>query len=418
MKSRILPLFLCLFLMFSAMAALAQSKVPSVGSDEQTLQSALQRLRKFKVPENEKAVFVPELVRQDLARAKSSLFHIIVNTLNAQELNLPDKQLTVFVIGALKVKGIAVLKGEEECEGVYGCILSVELKHPAERNDVLMLTTALQIPFGDDGSFYVLEKISGKWQAALIYEAKLYKQIDGAHGSLQSAFFLPAAEQPWSIALTHYSPEPTSVWQRLTMIVLGKGSAPTTPRREYIVSDSIYVGEDASIRTDNSGFTIHYTTDSLVDSESGIRVNILHLQRIDSVWVRTAPYADNAEGFVDEWMRLKWDDAVNLSDHTNLTALQAWHHMLLQPSKGISFSLNDSYECGTGTGIWRIAIDVDLDDGIKTVLPPTVYFKLMISKTDQRVLEISVVAFNECPQTKVAHSPGNEPHTDGYALLR
>jgi hypothetical protein len=407
MKARNMPILVFL-LLFAALAAPSQSKATAVVSDEQTLQAALQRLKKFKVPDNEKAVFVPELVRQDIARAKVSLFHIIVNTLNAQELNLPDKQLTVFVVGSLKVKGITILKKVEECEGSYGCILNVELKHPAERADILFLTTSFQVPFGDDGSLYVLEHISGKWLPALVYESKDYKQINGAHMGLRSAFFSSGADQSWSIALIHDNPWPTSVWQRLTMTVLSKGSTPNTPKLEYIVSDNINVGEDSSIRADKTGFIIRYITDSLVDQDTNARINIMHLQHSAEGWYRTAPYADNAEGLVDEWMRLRWDDAVDLSDRSNLTTLQEWHKKLLPQPKGVQFSLNDSYECGMGSGFWRVAVDVDLDEGIKTALPPTIYFKLLMTKTEQRVLEVSAVAFNECPQTKVARSVMDE----------
>jgi|GEM_PF-4656049 len=405
MKYRILPLFV-LTVLITVMAVQAQTKAAPVATDEQILKAALQRLKKFKVPDNEKAVLVPEPVRQDITLAKTALFRIIVKTLNAQELHLTDKQLTVFIIGSLKVKGISVLnlKKDEECESAYGCILGIELKHSAARPDIILLTTHFTVAAGNDGSLYVLEYVAGHWQPALVFEAAPYKEITGTHEGIEAALSSLGAGQPWYIAVSYTNAALASVWQHLTVSILSKGTTSVVPKTEYTVSDTVNIGESRSIRGDRSGFTIRYTTDFPMDEDKLSRINILHLERKDSAWKRTAPFTDSAEGLVDEWMRLKWDDAADLSDRSNLAVLQEWHRKLAQPKKGVQFSLNDSYECGAGSGLWRVMIDVDFDDGVKTALPPTVYFNLLMTKTDQRVLEVSPVAFNECPQTKIARS--------------
>src|SRR5579859_5078074 len=133
-----------------------------------------------KIPRTQKnATTVPQEARTQLMLTKAALAKVVVAALNAEPTQLADAALNNYIEGYLQSRGIREASATEtggRCPQWYGCIYGVEVKHVTKHPQLLALTTALQIPYGDDCSFYVLEHASDGWRVTLRFENNSYAE--------------------------------------------------------------------------------------------------------------------------------------------------------------------------------------------------------------------------------------------------
>jgi hypothetical protein len=248
------------------------SKSPSLSS----LTAAMLKLRQIRVKELD--TDVPEAARPLLITVKQELCGLIQDTLNNPDFRgMNPQQLQAQIVSWLKSSGVAVAEpqpaSDTESPGnaisPFGTLLGVTLATPDGYPDLLVATTTLSIPCGDDGSLYLFEKQADGWKWILGQEVNDYDSISDAQGSLGYVVGPSDRSQPFYVVMASVNPWCTSNWQGIRYTVMRPGKTAYQPLILFSTSDTIFLGnaEDYRITVTPNGFSMEFESSAPDNSD-------------------------------------------------------------------------------------------------------------------------------------------------------
>jgi hypothetical protein len=232
--------------------------------------------------------------------------------------------------------------------------------------DLLMATTAAEVNCGTDESFYLFQKKGNAAQLALKQEDDDPKST-GQEG-LDYAVS-PADERgDFFVVLAFGRPWCTSCWGVLNYKVLRIGPDPEHPRVLLDESDFIYRCGGRSLQAGKDDFLLSFTGGQGLDANVMFRKCLRHYVVEGNQVGLAGPLGDFPEDFLDEWVKLPWDEAKAFCAWRDHADLKDWHEKL-NVSKS-PFSLGFVQPC-PAPGWWVIALETDDKN-----LPSPLYFAI------------------------------------------
>ncbi len=250
----------------------AASKAPSSSS----LTATMLQLRQIRVKELD--TDIPEAAKPLLTTVKQELCGLIQDTLNNPDFRgMNPQELRAQIVSRLKSVGIAVAEPQPTSDtetaanaiSPFGTLLGVTLATPDGYPDLLVATTTLSIPCGDDSSLYLFEKHADGWELILGQEVNDYDSISDAQGSLGYAVGPADRSQPFFVVMASVNPWCTSNWQGIRYTVMRPGKTAYQPVILFSTTDTIYLGnaEDYRITVTPNGFTMEFESSAPDNSD-------------------------------------------------------------------------------------------------------------------------------------------------------
>lgn len=342
---------------FSALAtpnsALAQSK-----SAREAVQT-IEELRAIGVPkdvENGPPARVPKLLK-DLNR---ELRGLITETLNdANRHAVPGEEEIVTELHAAGWNEIADHKWD-----AYGEILGVKFDWKLGYNpDLLVITTRLWIPCGSndpDSAVYVFQGNGRQWKLVLAADADFDFGWGSVGPGMQYKISPPDSSGKWFLALARTPPSCRWSPEELRYTVLRPG--PTAEKAEVLLDRRVTVNEnfDPSFRTrvEENWFAVTRGRKRKLDGELG--VSITRFEVDGSSVRRIQPLALTPEDFLEEWVRLDWEEARRWTD-SGANEAGPWHERLSKLEND-STEFNGIQVCKAAKnadGTWVVSLWID-----------------------------------------------------------
>jgi len=247
------------------------SKTPSSSS----LAAAMMKLNQIRVKELD--TDVPVAAQPLLTKVKQELCGLIEETLNHHDLRGVEPQgLRARIVSRLKSMGVAVaepptadMEAATSTTPPFGALLGLTLAIPDGYPNLLVATTTLSIPCGEDSSLYLFERQADGWKLILAQEANDYDSISDAQGSLEYVVGPADGGQPFFVVMASVSPWCTSNWQGIRYTVMRPGKTANEPVILFSTTDTIYLGNAEGYRMTATlnGFIVEFESSAPDNSE-------------------------------------------------------------------------------------------------------------------------------------------------------
>jgi hypothetical protein len=304
---------------------------------------------------------VPEAARPLLTQLKHQLRDLVWQGLNAEGAQPEPSTLRRRLMADLDRVGLAASadsSGEQSSEW-FTTFSDISLQQPLPGRRLVVATTRLAIPCGDDSSLYVFERGEGEpsWRLVLAVERDDYADVSGAAGSLDWKI-ASDPDGPWWIVVADINPWCTSNWQQLRYRALAQGASPYRPEVMLDRNAGIYLGVDESHRIDlqPGGFRVSYWADFSHENDTLTRVHLERWSKQGSHFTRVAPVALRPDDFVDEWLGTDWEEAASWSSPAAAERLKVWHERLRGRDRAPQVEF--AQPCPGGTS-WQIGLSQD-----------------------------------------------------------
>lgn len=256
----------------------------------------------------------------------------------------------------------------EDCS--YGSVNSLEV---TTHDDIVAVEVGLSIPYDTDSALYLYR--GGR----LIYQREVndYESIGKALGSFQWKLSRPGADGSRLILTTAISPSPASNWQMLRYTV--DRILPDCDESIPIAraEEEIFLGWDELVlHVEPDRYGLRFVAGGL---EGGFtRTRVLNYELDGDQPVRVEPIADTPEDFLQEWLKMPAEEAMQWSD-VERTELS-----------GDDATWGPVRQCVDGA--WQLRVDVSIPDSDE--YEPT-YF--IVDDKNFRVREIRDEPRPGCP---------------------
>jgi hypothetical protein len=247
------------------------SKAPSSSS----LAVAMMKLHQIRVKELD--TDVPVAAQPLLTKVKQELCGLIEDTLNHHDLRGVDPQgMRARIVSRLKSMGITIaepptadMEAAPNTARPFGTLLGLTLAVPDGYPNLLVATTTLSIPCGEDSSLYLFDRQSDGWKLILAQEANDYDSISDAQGSLGYAVGPADGGQPFFVVMASVSPWCTSNWQGIRYTVMRPGKTANEPVILFSTTDTIYLGNAERYRmaATPDGFMVEFESSAPDNSD-------------------------------------------------------------------------------------------------------------------------------------------------------
>lgn len=236
---------------------------------------------------------------------------------------------------------------------------------------LMTATISLSAVCATDSSIYVFERGEASWRLAMAVETNDY----GDNGGPQSdGFDIGGDEKHWWLLKTNIGQWCTSNWHGIAFRVLRAGGSPDSPEVLLRGHDGIYLGVDEPVKTRTSaiGFDIVFEGSQSLDAGVLVRPHIRRYRLHDGKFLRVAPAAFSAEGFLDEWLRMPWDEARQWTDKQAMPSARVVHDFFGRVPKGddeedekryVSAEFSFVQPC-SGDNRWQIGVIANESDEI------------------------------------------------------
>lgn len=257
--------------------------------------SSLIALRSIKTEEFETKV--PIAAQIWLADAKHTLRDLAAEPVD-EDFACIDERLRV----ELQLEGIPA-----DCEDCsFGSVNKLEVTH---HDELVALEVGLSIPYDTDSALYLYRN------GRVVYQREVndYESIGDALGSFQWKLSQPAPDGSRLILTTAISPSPASNWQMLTYtvdrILPDSDEAVPIARGE----EEIFLGwDELELHVEPDRYGLRFVAGGL---EGGFTRNrILNYVLDGDQPVRVAPIADTPQDFLQEWLKMPAEEAMQWSD--------------------------------------------------------------------------------------------------------
>jgi hypothetical protein len=247
------------------------SKTPSSSS----LAAAMMKLNQIRVKELD--TDVPVAAQPLLTKVKQELCGLIEETLNHHDLRGVEPQgLRARIVSRLKSMGITIaepptadMEAAANTAPPFGALLGLTLAIPDGYPNLLVATTTLSIPCGEDSSLYLFDRQADGWRLILAQEANDYDSISDAQGSLGYAVGPADGGQPFFVVMASVSPWCTSNWQGIRYTVMRPGKTANEPVILFSTTDTIYLGNAEGYRmtATPNGFMVEFESSAPDNSD-------------------------------------------------------------------------------------------------------------------------------------------------------
>lgn len=355
-------------------------------------------------------VRVPSATRPLLTRLKHQLRDLIANTINTQEAqNDTPPQLRSRVLAALKQKGVElsdppfseIWKPEEAVIVSYGHLTELEIEQPDRHPELLVVITTLAINCGHDNSFYVFKRNENQWAMILALEANGYEDVSGAQNGFDYAISPANEAGDYFIVAADVNAWCSSRWQMLRYKILRIGASPYEPNVVLSATHGILTDREPpfKLRATTNGFQLDFWEGQSLDAGIQERAYILRYSVDGDRVIRIAPLASRPEDFLDEWIKLPWEEAVRWVDAPNREAMQRWHQRLQYTYTEETYYYRDfsfTQPCSEKKNTWQIGLNIDSKERAD-VLPAELYFTIRRKHGTFYLHDINEVRPPGCP---------------------
>jgi hypothetical protein len=335
------------------------------------------------IPEAEDYL-VPERMRGLLTTLKHQLRDIIIARVKASEsAGQKPAQLRADVLATLAGYNVAVgepeaWKNESDKDNpiIYGYVLDLEIERPRLHPDLLVATTTLALPYGNDTSLYVFKRKPGGYELAFALEANGYETILGAQSAFAYSISPPDASGSFFVVAADVNPWPTSRWQGLRYKVMRLGASPYEPQFMLRAEHGVLIDRDPifELTTTADGFKLTFWEEQHLDDGIMVREYVLNYMLQGDRVKRVAPLAVKPEDFLDEWIHLPWSEAAEWVEPSARDEMQNWHERLHADNPSCCSELDEVCACQPQPRTWQVV--VSFADKLADKLPPQVFVKI------------------------------------------
>ena len=328
---------------------------------------------------------IPPATRHLMTVLKRQLRTLVIEVLKHP--TAPDQsahELKRQVIDRLKQQGATVASPpfpkfwNAEAEKIisYGYIDEIEFKRPGGHPDLLAVATTLAINCGEDTSLYLFRQNREGYQLILALEANGYEEVSGAQSSFDYSISPTDKTGKFFVVAADVNAWCTSRWQMLRYKVLRVGATPEEPEIIVKAEHGILIDKEPIFRltTTSDGFKFTFWHEQSLDGGIQKRHHVLNYCLKGNNLKRIAPLALRPEDFLDEWIRLPWDEAAQWAEASKLAELRTWHERLQSDDERCCSELNSVRSYPSLPQRWQVAVSADGERADKP--PPQLFFKI------------------------------------------
>jgi hypothetical protein len=383
--------------------------LPTVASPQATtIVETVRQLRAIEVPEFP-STDVPTPARVLLTQLKHQLRDLIAKTLNdPSKQTLTPGEIRAVILDRLQSEGVelklvkpGIQVGTDVDIDKYGLVQEIRMEHPSGQKELLAAVTTLQIPCGQDSSFYIFQHIDAGWKLILTQEANNYDQINGAQGSFDYAVSPADHAGNWFAVAVDINPWCTSVWQGIRYKVLRVGPTPDEPVVVLSRHEGVNLNFEPAYKLSigNDGFRLLFGGGQNLDMDLMLRVHVANYAVAGNRATRVPPIALLPQDFLDEWVELPWEEASKWTAAAPRADIQSWHSRVHR-SERADYVSNFAFvqPCGDSKRAqkWQIGLKIGVKDR-PPGLPDELYF-IIVRKVGAFYLQsIDAVRPPGCP---------------------
>jgi hypothetical protein len=341
-------------------ALLAAGTPDTSGAGGGDIRQTLNDLRTIRM---ETSTVVPPRARTLLGVLKGQLRDLILETLNAEgRSSWSLKQFEGEVNARLHGQMDVDKEWAEDEERPYGALGPIEIRRPQGHRNLIAAMTHLGIECGVDTSLYLFLRSRGAWRLILALEANAYEEISGAQGTFRYVVPPPGKANRVFVVVAEVPPWCTSNWRTIRYRVLQVSPTPYEPRVLLDRVEDAYLGGDPDLyrlKPERGGFSIYWHSGHDFDL-SLIPLRVARYKIAGNRPIRVPPIAFRPEDFLNEWIKLPWEDAGRWSLPRARLALQLWHHWFQVAKEGecCFASIWLVQPCNKPTNQWQLGLDV------------------------------------------------------------
>jgi len=310
---------------------------------------------------------VPAELAPKLNHLKTAMAEATDAELECESLTAPTTQIGVRLNSFLRkaAPGIQIPKKPKfddddddsfkPVKGQYGNEIKAKVTAVSESPRLLEVTLSSDVTCGTDSQLLIYEEKDGYWRRALRWSSNFGDSEGSGNGWVASEggawgdFFItrvlkadPTHPEQWRAVVAHGTPWCQSRFSGFGLAVLapdvstGEGRVIWQTDRAYSRADF-----DPTLKALNDTFELRLHADEMSFDPYGAHEAFEHLvvyrYRIQNdKLTRIEPIAANARGFVEEWLEMPWEEALEQSDSTQATSLQTIHKLYEESYKGNS----------------------------------------------------------------------------------
>ena len=321
-----MPRFVTLVVLLLACARLSgQNGSPHAQSAVETIR----QLRAIGLPDLEGGQTVPPARVPGLLRQlNQELRALITDTLNDRSrLSVPGQ---TEIIEQLKAAGWDEIPSHKW--NAYGEVRQIGFDWKEGYDPgILVVSTQLWIPCGSsdpDSAIYVFRGRAREWKLVLATAADFDTTGDLQESGMQYQLSPPDAHGEWFLAIAHSPPAcgPTAAGLRYTILRPGRSAD-----EPLILFDHREPLDDKfepafRLHVEDDWFALTRGKERKLDGDPGVSIERYEISG-DRI-ARLQPLALTPEDFLDEWVRISWDEAARWSSQSGDAHLSKWHSRL------------------------------------------------------------------------------------------
>ena len=224
-------------------------------------------------------------------------------------------------------------------KGIFGNRVSARVSALADTPRLLEVDLATSEACGDDTQLLIYQQTNGRWMRALRASSTFAGNDDV--GQSWGDFFLakvvipdPAHPEDWRAVLAHGTPWCTSRFSNFGLAVLapeiktGESRVVWQTERDYSRGDF-----DPRLKASGDTFELRLNADEMSFNENAFERLVVYRYRVhDDKLTRLEPVAANSRGFVEEWLSMPWQEALDQSAAIDPTSLKKVHEQNSVPA--------------------------------------------------------------------------------------
>ncbi|HSY90507.1 MAG TPA: hypothetical protein VK812_04000 [Candidatus Binatus sp.] len=321
-----MPRFVTLIALLLACARLSGQ---NGSAHAQSAVEAIQQLRAIGLPDIEGGqtgppARVPGLLRQ----LNQQLRALITETLNdRRRLSVPSQ---AEIIEQLQEAGWDEIASQKW--NAYGELRQIGFDWKEGYDPgILVVSTQLWIPCGSsdpDSVIYVFQGRAREWKLVLATDADFDTTGDLQESGMQYQLSPPDAHGEWFLAIAHSPPAcgPTAASLRYTILRPGRSADEPRILFDHRVPLDDKFKPPFRLQVEDDWFALTRGKERKLDGDAGVSIERYEISG-DQVR-RLQPLALTPEDFLDEWVRISWDEAARWSSQSSDADLSKWHSRL------------------------------------------------------------------------------------------
>ncbi len=281
----------------------------------------------------------------------------------------------------------------EEDEFLYKSNLLVKVDRPRRFPRVLAIDLSNDIGCGDDHSLLIYEQEGQHFIERVRWQSGPAKDVSEFFGDFFLFAFAP--REPggqWVVAVAHGHPWCTSRWSGFDIDVIEPARGTAAQHNLFHLKEGFVREATPVMKPTRDGFDLRVDIGAL-DAEYLTRPGIFRYRISDKIVERVQPVAKNGRDFVDEWLRVHWNEASLWSDPRQQASLKAEHESLVRNTVGEQrvfglITYGAVKACGDRTARFQVEVSAESKG--------TIFFQIEQKPNAFLMLSASKVANPQC----------------------